>query len=80
MKTTTPAHLKTLAIRRYEAATGTRWRDATRTAQQTWLRETEPVLRKEEGIALDAVWRDGGWQPAEQIDLFTHGHNGREVA
>lgn len=68
---TTPAQLKTLAIRRYEATTGTRWREATDAAKRKWLAKTEPVIRAEEGIAADAVWRDGAWQPAGQTDLFS---------
>lgn len=80
MRTTTPARLKTLAIERYEASTGKRWSKASRSARETWLAKTEPLLRKEEGIAADAVWRDGAWQPAEQIDLFSHLETGREVA
>lgn len=66
-----PAQVKALAIRRYEAATGERWRDADPGRRQAWLAETEPVIRAEEGIATDAVWRDGAWQPAGQTDLFT---------
>ncbi|MDQ0378593.1 hypothetical protein [Amycolatopsis thermophila] len=68
---TTPAQLKTLCIRRYEATTGTRWREATESQKQAWLDKTEPVIRAEEGIAPDAVWRDGAWQPAGQTDLFS---------
>lgn len=70
---TSPAQLKSLTIRRYEDSTGTRWRDADKAARAKWLRDTEPVIRAEEGIAADAVWRDGAWHPAEQIDLFAMG-------
>jgi hypothetical protein len=76
---TTPAKLKTLAIRRYEASTGQKWRDADRPTREKWLRDTQPALRAEEGIAADAVWRDGAWQPADQIDLFEL-TAGKEVA
>ncbi|GAB3580351.1 hypothetical protein GCM10027445_50500 [Amycolatopsis endophytica] len=68
---TTPARLKTLAIRRFETTTGRRWREATETQKRTWLADTEPVVRAEEGIATDAVWRGGAWQPAGQADLFS---------
>ncbi|WP_435060633.1 hypothetical protein [Amycolatopsis thermoflava] len=68
---TTPSQLKTLCIRRYEATTGQRWREATDAAKRKWLEKTEPVIRAEEGIAADAVWRDGAWQPAGQTDLFS---------
>ncbi|AIJ20658.1 hypothetical protein [Amycolatopsis methanolica] len=76
----TPAQLKTLAIRRYETTTGRRWRDLTAVQRAAWLSKTEPVLRAEEGIALDAVWRDGAWQPADQIDLFAELDTAKEVA
>ncbi|OXM70740.1 MULTISPECIES: hypothetical protein [Amycolatopsis] len=68
---TTPAQIKTLAIRRYEATTGRRWRETDPEARSAWLAETEPVIRAEEGVAADAVWRDGAWQPAGQADLFS---------
>jgi len=68
---TTPAQLKTLAIRRYETTTGKRWREADTEARSAWLEKTEPVIRAEEGVAADAVWRDGAWQPAGQTDLFS---------
>lgn len=67
----TPARLKTLAIRFYEESTGARWREATDTERAAWLAEAEPVIRADEGIAADAVWRNGAWTPAGQADLFT---------
>ncbi|WP_020418535.1 hypothetical protein [Amycolatopsis sp. ATCC 39116] len=68
---TSPTQIKTLAIRRYETTTGKRWREADAEARSAWLAKTEPVIRAEEGIAADAVWRDGAWQPAGQTDLFS---------
>lgn len=76
---TSPARLKTLAIRRFEATTGKRWRETTEREKSAWLAKTEPVLRIEEGIAADAVWRDGAWHPADQIDLFTDSDTSKEV-
>lgn len=67
---TTPATIKTLCVRMYEATTGRPWRDRDVHERTTWLTETEPLVRWEEGIAADAVWQDGAWIPAGQGDLF----------
>ncbi|SFJ76702.1 hypothetical protein SAMN05421835_108188 [Amycolatopsis sacchari] len=77
-----PARLKTLAIRRYEATTGRRWREAPEADRAAWLADTEPEIRAEEGIAADAVWHAGTWIPAGQTDLFTSlpDHSGTETS
>ncbi|SNR29189.1 hypothetical protein SAMN06265360_101318 [Haloechinothrix alba] len=67
----TPESLERVARRRYEAQTGNHWRHASPRQRRAWLRRIEPELRAEHGIAADAVYRDGTWQPAEQLDLFT---------
>jgi hypothetical protein len=74
-----PQGLERLARRRYVAHTGQQWQHALLETRRAWLREIEPVLRAEHGIAADAVWRDGAWQAAEQADLFPDlptGHKG----
>lgn len=81
---TSPAALKRLCIDRYETSTGERWRDLEPAARERWLAETAPAIRTEEGIAADAVWWDGAWQPAGQSDLFAdfplNPNAGREAA
>lgn len=66
----TPESLRRVARRSYEAHTGNNWRHASPRQRRAWLRRIEPALRAEHGIAADAVYRDGAWQPAEQLDLF----------
>jgi hypothetical protein len=68
--TVSPNGLKTLACRRFSEVTGKQWRHATPAERTTWLERTVPVLKAEHGIAADAVWIDGVWQPAGQLDLF----------
>jgi hypothetical protein len=62
--------LQRLARARFQRETGRTWRDAPPEERRRWFRHIEPVLREEHGIAADAVWRQGTWQPAEQLGLF----------
>lgn len=65
--------LERLARARYQRETGHKWRDAPAEERRRWWAEIEPVLRAEHGIAADAVWQQGTWQPAEQLYLFADG-------
>jgi hypothetical protein len=68
--TVSPNALESQARKRYCASTGTEWKKVPAKERRRWMDEILPVLRKEHGIATDAVWRDGAWVPAEQGDLF----------
>ncbi|RZQ64452.1 hypothetical protein EWH70_09495 [Amycolatopsis suaedae] len=56
--------------RRHRAATGKQWRDVPLDQRRAWFARCEPEVRAELGIAADAVWRNGSWQPGGQADLF----------
>lgn len=70
MATVTPDGLAREARRRFVAATGRQWQHASLAHRHKWWREIEPQLRVEHGIAPDAIWCDGSWQPSGQLDLF----------
>ena len=65
-----PRAIERLAIQRWTAANGRTWAKASKRERANWLAETEPVIREEHGIALDAEWRGGDWQAPDQTDLF----------
>lgn len=69
VSTLTPRAIERLAIRRF-TDTGRSWAKAPAATRRAWLAETEPIIRVEHGIALDAVWHGGDWQAPGQADLF----------
>lgn len=70
MARVTPDGLAREARRRFVAATGQQWQHASLAQRRKWCGEIEPTLRAEHGIAADAVYRDGAWQPPGQLDLL----------
>ncbi|UJW34223.1 hypothetical protein L3Q67_10905 [Saccharothrix sp. AJ9571] len=69
-KDVSPSGIELMMRRRHRAATGKDWRQVPLAERRSWFAEQEPQIRAELGIAADAVWANGSWQPAGQADLF----------